>query len=329
MTQRTKTVVLALALLLLIGAAFFACERAVYKRTGPAGEVVIRLGYRPKALADVTPVVIEQKGLRRDGLRIVLVPISSPADAMQKFDANEIDAIAGITMETLLKRIDQKDSADFRAYYVQTDVDGNGWVSIAGFANSLRDLAGKTVASLPTDQAQYLLRRILHSAGLADSDIKIVTYNPATPTQGLQSKEHFAIFGLEPAIAKARALGATELAAGPVSHYLFGGRPVALSASIVRSSFLAEHNNAVHKLVDIVGEAAGIAQKEPDTVRQYFTLEKYGALSQQESKLLYLPTMTKGDSTVRSATEQFVKDLVRDKLLVHEVSLDSFFAPLP
>src|ERR1700749_4927315 len=92
-TRSGPTLLVLLALL--ASALFSGCTRQETPSASPP-VVTIRVAYRPKALADITPVIIAERHLSRPGLAIKLVPVSSPPDAMQKLDAGEVDAIAGI-----------------------------------------------------------------------------------------------------------------------------------------------------------------------------------------------------------------------------------------
>lgn len=290
-------------------------------------EAVIRLGYRPLALADVTPVIINE-GLvgSLPNLKIDLVPLANPQIALQKFDAGEVDALAGIPLEAILQRMASQGDPGFKAYYFQVDLEDEGWVAIvanrAAPVQRLADLAGRPVASLPTDQARYLLRRILRAAGIADDQINIVIYNPATPLIGLESGEHAAIFGLEPAISRAIAAGHRLLEAGPVSRYLYGGEPIPVSASVISKTFAAGHPEAVDEFLFLIEDAVEVQENTPDRVRELFANPQYGGLDRGIRGRLFLPVMRKTDEGLIRTLRAFVDELTRDGVLKSEIQID-------
>ena len=319
-------------LALLVGTILVGCSRVPTGNESGSTITTVRLGYRPKALADVTPVILKEAGLAKPGVRVELVPVSSPPDAFQKFAANEVDAIAGIPLEPIFQQVvGGAPRRTFQAYYLQLDVSGEGWVGLVGNkkagVSTLKDLAGKRVASLPTTQAQYLLRRILLAAGVPENGIHIVTYNPATPLLGLRSGEHAAIFGLEPALSLAVSEGHVILSKGPVSHFLYDKKPVPVSASLIAADFVKANPQAFSDFIEVVEEAAQIAKTEPDRVRAFLTKAEYGGLPPEVAERLFLPVMAKPEASLRSVAEKFVDDLVKDGQLREKVDLSALFPP--
>ena len=237
-------------------------------------EPTIRLGYRPKAFADVTPVIMKEAHIPTNGFHLELVPISSPPDGFTKLEAGEVDALAGMPLEIVFKHLNPGQSRrPFRAYALQNDQHGAGWVSLVGSKDAgiknIGDLAGKTAASLPTDQAEYLLRSILRAAGVPPDQIRTARYNVATALVGLRTGEHAAIFGLEPAISQALSEGNTVLVKGPISHFLFNDRPVPVSASLVADDLAERNPEALAAFRSVVRNAMSRVKEEPDRVRSF------------------------------------------------------------
>jgi ABC-type nitrate/sulfonate/bicarbonate transport system substrate-binding protein len=294
--------------------------------------ITVRLGYRPAALSDITPVIIKEGDYGVEGLQVELVSVSSPSQAFASFRAEEIDAIAGMPLAAVFSQIspDAVSNRPFQAYYLQVDKKGEGWVSLVSNGNmqilSVDDLRGKTVMSLPTNQAKYLLRRILLEAGLQESEIDISQYNPANPLLPLRSGQGAAIFGLEPAISKAAAEGHKVLVRGPVSQYLFGGRPVPVSASLIASSFVRDHPEAYRSFVEVINKAVSFAESKPDSVRRYFQKPDYGGLEESTAMRLFMPVMTLPDSSLKETTLDFIEDLRSEGFL--EQPSDNYLSPL-
>src|ERR1035437_5567189 len=87
--------------------------------------VTLRIGYRPQALADITPVIVKEANLTRPGLKIYLVAVSSPADGFIKFQNGEVDALAGMPLEAVFQQLGSTTTRRaFLAYGLQVDISG-------------------------------------------------------------------------------------------------------------------------------------------------------------------------------------------------------------
>jgi ABC-type nitrate/sulfonate/bicarbonate transport system substrate-binding protein len=330
-----KWIMTSMAIIVLISVGIFAigCSRSESPLTDAqhgTNPVVLRVGYRPKALADITPVIIREANIGNPKVQLIFVPLSSPDDGFTKFKAGEIDVMAGMPMEKVFQQLSgEQVTRPFQAYALQVDQEGNGWVSLVGSKKlgvySIKDIAGKTAASLATDQAEYLLRKILIAAGLSTNDFKTTRYNPTTPLTGLRNGEHAAIFGLEPAISTALAEGNILLAKAPASHFIFGDRPVPLSASLIDSSFIKQQPEAAQIFFALVDKANSITADQPDQVRGYFQKAEYGGLTPEIAKRLFLPSMQKPSPSLKVVTEDFVGQLLHDGILKAPVNLAPLF----
>ncbi len=298
----------------------------------PVPSSVLHLGYRPKALADVTPVVITEASISRPSVKLDMVAVSSPPDGWNKFKSGEVDALAGMPLASVFDQLaGAGPQRTFIAYFLQVDLNGEGWVALVGSKqlaiSSVSDLAGKTAATLNTDQAEWLMRRILLAAGIPKEKINVVRYNPATPLIGIRNGEHAAIFGLEPALSEAANEGNPVLARGPVSHFLYADQPVPVSASVIAVEWAQKHPKAFADFVQMVDDAVNISKENPDKVRGYFQKADYGGLKSEITKLLALPVMAKPSASLRRVTEQYVDDMVRDNVLKEKVDLSPLFPP--
>jgi ABC-type nitrate/sulfonate/bicarbonate transport system substrate-binding protein len=332
-TRRWLVHAVQIAAVVLVISGLLVTWRAGFRKEQGSSERVLtqlQLGYRPKALADVTPVIIQEARLGRENLKVELVAVSSPADGFNKLQNGECDALAGMPMEAIFRQMTPPGpKRKFRAYYLQVDMNQEGWVSLVVRKDSgllaVKDLAGRTTATLATDQAEYLLRRILVAAGVPPEQVRTVRYNPSTPLLGLRNREHDAIFGLEPAISEALAEGHGLLWRGPVSHFLFNDRPIPVSGSLIAEDFVASHPRAVAEFVSIVDDAVALAQKETGRVRAYFSKPDYGDMKPAVTQRLFLPVMAKPSDSLKEVTDQYMNELVRDGLLKEKIDLGPLF----
>lgn len=289
---------------------------------------VLRLAYRPKVLSDITPVIIKEANISRPGVKIELVAVSSPQDAFQKFSAGEVDAIAGAPLEPIFQNLADKAST-FQGYYLQVDKGGEGWTAFIGSKKAnitkMSDLAGKPVASVPVNQTQHLLKKIMIASGIPEAQVKVTSFNPATPLVGLESGEYVAMFCIDPISALAQKEGHNVLAKGPISHYLYQDRPLPVAASIISKKFVEANAEAYKDFLSIMDEAVNVAQKEPEKVHSFFEKAEYGGLSPEVSKLLSTPVMVKPDPSLKAITQEFVNDLVKDGVLKTQVDVSPLF----
>jgi len=291
---------------------------------------LLKVGYRPKALADVTPVIIREAAISRPSVDLDLIAVSSPPDGWNKFKTAEVDALAGMPLASILDQLaGDGPQRKFVAYILQVDLNGEGWVALVGSKGfgitSISDLAGKTVATLNTDQARWLMRRILIAAGIPPEQINVVQYNPATPLVGLRNSEHAALFGLEPALSEAVAEGNVILSRGPVSHYLYNDRPVPVSASVIAVDWIRKHPKAFEAFGELVDEATKASKERPDSVRRFFEKPEYGGLRREITDLLSFPVMMKPSDDLKRVTQQYVDDMQRDGVLAAVVDLKPLF----
>lgn len=284
---------------------------------------VVRLGYRPTALSDISPVVLGELVKERTTFELRLIPLSSPKDGFDKFHAGEIDAIAGMPLEGVFQQIVERGDPGFRAYGYQVDLSDNTWLSIIASKNSgirtLADGKGKVMASLPTDQARYLIRRILAANGYQDKDIKITVYNPSTPLVQLNSGEHAMMFALEPAIARARVVGHVVVEGGPVSKFLFGGRPTPLSASVLSTRFIKENPAVADEYRKLVQRALDYQKSNPEAVRALFSKAQYGGLSAPEIAILSMSTTVSPSEQISATMAEFAKQLADNGVLKKQI----------
>jgi len=284
-----------------------------------SASAIVRLGYRPTALSDISPVVLGELMKERTTFDLRLVPLSSPKDGFDKFHAGEIDAIAGMPLEGVFQQIVESSDPGFRAYGYQVDLPNNTWLSIiASKGSGIRSLAdgkGKVMASLPTDQARYLIRRILVSNGYRDQEIKITVYNPSTPLVQLNSGEHAMMFALEPAIARARVAGHLVVEGGPVSKFLFNGRPTPLSASVLSTRFIEGHPAIADDFRKLVQRALDYQKANPEAVRSLFSKPQYGGLAATEIAALSMSTTVAPSAEILATMREFAKQLADNGVL--------------
>lgn len=278
---------LCIALLLAMTWPITGCDRA--EPDPAAGRVALRVGYRPKALLDVTPIWFAAHPQAAGNVDIVLVPVSSPQDGFAKLDVGEVDALAGITFEPLLQRAA---AADFRIYLVQADVE-NGFSALiarkGSGVSSVADLANRTVAALPTQQAQFITTEILAASGIPRDQIKVGPMAMAAPLAGLATGEHEAILLPEPMAAQALQAGHKLLARGVISSVFMGGKKAPISVSLISDRWVTEHPKQYSDFLTAVDQALVRIDADPSGTKALFASEENGAIPAEVRELMRFP----------------------------------------
>jgi ABC-type nitrate/sulfonate/bicarbonate transport system substrate-binding protein len=291
--------------------------------------VTIRVGYRPGAMLDVTPIVMAEGLVKSDVLSIELVPCSSAQVGFAKFKANEVDVLAGLALEAILSNIgDFAEGPPYRIYALQADAVELGWAAVVAAkdtkAESLRQLADHEVAVIPTKQGEYLFRRVLLAAGVPESRIKTKPYSLANPLSSITPGNSAALFGPDPAIAQAVASGCRIIERGTLSRYLAGGKPFPVAGSVISTDFIRAHPSAATAFRKLVEEAVVIVSTKPDTVRAQFRMSAYGGFAPEVCDLLVFPLMERPSPSLRQVTNILLSDLYRDGQLARELTIEPF-----
>lgn len=334
MWARHRTILLALTALVAVG---IAVVLAVWSGTdesptdSTSAKVQLRLGYRPRVLADATPPVLNEFIAGGAAVDVELVSVSTPQDGLVKLRSGEIDALAGLPLEVVFQQLTGDAPPPFVAYAFSVDVAGDGWVSIiarqGSGVSSLAEAGGHTMAVTPTPQGEYLGREILKAAGVPEDQIRITTFNPQNPLIGFRAGEHDLLLIAEPAISMLEAEGHQVVAAGPVSTYVFDGQPVPLTASVISREFVERHPEATEAFIGAVLNAAKFIRESPDKARPLFGQEVYGGLSEDLRARFRFSVIAPADEAIRPSVELFARRLERDGVLSHPINVGPLFRP--
>jgi ABC-type nitrate/sulfonate/bicarbonate transport system substrate-binding protein len=245
----------------------------------------IRIGVRPRVLSDPTPAIVAKLAAGDQSIRIELVPEATFGGMLQKLDAGSIEVVTSAPAHELLLPVSAGETAKFRIYAGLIDTPGASLLSIVGRKESqiarIEDLRGKTVATLPAEQARWSLREILKANGITPTDVKIVNMNPATALTQLNSGDFDALFATEPIVSAAVASGANVISNGPISQYMFAGEPVPSGVSALRAEWAEANPEAVEKYLDYVDQAIALLRNDPARARQMLLQTEYLGLNPQ------------------------------------------------
>ena len=303
------------------------------KRTNPedANVVELRIAFRLQTQSDPVPVVIAERWPTRDNLKIKLVPVSSPADALNKLDSGAVDVAAGVPLDPLFVRLGDEagGGVEFEAYLISTEVVGTQWLAFAkashSDAESLSDLAGRPVGVLPVRQASHYARRILEAAGVPPDQVKLVEFNPASLAASLESQRLDAVYGPEPLISVIRSRGGSVLAGGATPQVLFSGADLPAIASIVSKDFQSKHPEEYQVFLGLVTDAIEVIENEPEAVRAYYQNPKYGGLEFAVTQYLAFPELRVPSPELRATAEKMVDDFMAAGFLMTRPNLDPLF----
>jgi ABC-type nitrate/sulfonate/bicarbonate transport system substrate-binding protein len=330
--RRTVLLVLAVFLLVIASCNGDAGNKGGTNQNAQPSKPVIRLGYRLRILGDATPPVVKEMFPNQNEFSVELVPISNIPDGFTKLASNEIDGFAGVPLEALMQRVaGNVPVPPYYTYAFSVDRTGDDWVAMIARKDSgikdLKDAAGKIALSAPTDQGQWLVTEILAAAGVPRDQIKVVRHNPQNPLLQFETKEASLILTAEPVISQALAKGHYVISKGPISQYLFDGREVAVSGSVMSREFASKHPEAVKAFTDIVFKAADMTRSEPQKVRDLFEQEKYGGLPPEVRSRFAFAIMARPNAQLRASMQDFAERLRRDGVLKEPADVSKLVRP--
>lgn len=326
LTRRATLISLAAALLLWTG-----CDRRPSATTQPAATeavTTLRVAYRRGTISDPLPILLFESGVVGKHVKVELVAASAPADALNKLDAGEADAAAGIPVEALLGQL-AAGAPKFTAYGYSVEEPGSGWLGIAVGPNvqakTIADLAGQPIGVLPVRQAQYLVDKIIRDSGVPADQVKIEKFNPLTPMAGLRGGQFVGVYGPEPLMAQTLNEGGRILAAGPTPKVLGEGEPLPVIASVLSKAFAERHPEAAAEYKQLIRQAAVKLAEHPDTARPVFAKPAYGGLPEGVWSRLSFPAYREPSADTQRVGRRMVDVFLKDGVLQKDVDLAPLF----
>src|SRR4051794_38655094 len=86
------------ALLVLITLYISGCKKKDTTSTSSPSDPSVpslRLAYRPRALTDVSPVILAEKAVSSEKVKVQLVPVATAQEGFARMHAGEVDGFAG------------------------------------------------------------------------------------------------------------------------------------------------------------------------------------------------------------------------------------------
>ena len=263
-----------IALILVLGAGLFLITGVEDTATGRAVHsepTEVKIGYRghlfylPAYVAHVRNYYAEQ------GLDVELVEFDSTNQLVEAVLSGSLDAAVGGVNSLVLLTIEAQTPGlleiftlgyyrgDFDALLVAEDSD----------IESIHDLEGKTISSLPGSTALHWMNKMLEAEGLTDK-VTIVQTAPAQQLAVLESGSADAVFVLEPliTIAEEESIGRV-LVESPIATYF---QPDMLfETSVFSTEFVQEEPDTAKKIVMAVNKAIEFIDDNPETARSYYS----------------------------------------------------------
>lgn len=332
LNKRSIYIVLFALLILAVSCRYDSSNKTNVNQSAEASKPVIRLGYRQRILGDPTPPVIKELFPENKDYSVELVQISNIPDGFNKLSAKEIDAFAGIPLEALMQQVaGNSPTPAYYTYAFSVDRAGDEWVGLIAHKDSgiksIKDAAGKIALSAPTDQGEWLVRQILTAGGVPPDQIKIIRHSAQNPLLQFKTGEASLILTAEPVISQALAEGHYILEKGPISKYLFDGRDVVVSGSVMSREFAAKHPDAVKSFTETVFKAGDLMRAEPQKTRDLFAQEQYGALPPEVRSRFAFAIMAKPDAKLKESMADFANRLLRDGVLKQPADVSKLVRP--
>ena len=274
MKTTTKLSFAVIALILVLGAGLFlitGVEDSVTGRAVHSELTKVKIGYRGHLFYLPAYVAQVRNYYAAEGLEAELIEFDSTNQLVEAVLAGRLDAAVGGVNALVPLTIEGKTPGSLKIFtlgYYPGDFDAL-LVAEDSAIESVQDLEGKTISSLPGSTALHWMNRMLEAEGLTDK-VTIVQTAPSQQLSTLQSGSADAVFVLEPLItlAEEESIGRV-LVESPISTYF---QPDMLfETSVFSTEFVQTNPETAKRIVAAVNKATEFINANPETVRSYYS----------------------------------------------------------
>ncbi len=256
-----------------------------------AAEPTVRIAYLPVAQALPLYVALERGYFKQAGINVAPISFNDPSQIINAVLSGQVDFGAPSTASGITAVSDSKKPGSLQIFALQGSDKQNPSDAILVRADSamqsIQDLRGKKIATLPGIQWQTIATHILAQNNLSiGRDVTLVPL--ALPLQGpaLKSGQVDALLTIEPAVTvNVHSGDARILAEEPALADI--ANPFYPAVGVVNSSFAAAHPELAQKIIAILGRATSDIEQNPSSTRPY--LVKYASLTPTLADIVPLP----------------------------------------
>lgn len=231
----------------------------------------VKIGYRGQLLY-LPAYVAEAEGYyHEEGLQVELIEFDSTNQLVEAVLAGKIDSgVGGINALVPLK-IEGKAPGSLKIFNLGVLTDDFDAILISNDSDiqSVQDLKGKTISSLPGTAAKIWMELMLEQEGL-DGEVTIIQTAPSQQLNALGSGSVDAIFVLEPlaTIGESKGISRT-LVQSPISKYYQNG--IIFETSVFSTEFFNSKPATAKKIIRAVDKAIVYINENPEVVKKYYS----------------------------------------------------------
>jgi len=285
----------------------------------------IRLDY-----ASYNPVslLMKSKGLAeeefsKDGIKIEWVLSKGSNQTLDFLKSNSIDFGSTAGAPAVIAK---SKGNEIYGVYLYSKPEWTAVVTLPGSGiEKISDLKGKRVAAIPGTDAYIFLLRALHTVGMKESDIQLVSLQHAKGAEALVKKEVDAWAGLDPFMARLQLENNAKLIYRNVDFNTFGvlnvrkdfadqypdyvGRVISLyeKAKIYAKSHMEELTDIVAKQESVKTEAAKIQLNERTDLNVSIPGEEFKKSLQEAGKILIEHNQIKAGTNIDTVINDYIR----------------------
>ena len=327
-----RNIIIALSVVIVLGAAYFLLRGSPDDPTDPATEVAsdecIDIGYSRLRISLPVFVAQEKRMFENVGLNVCLEQYDTAQPLMQALIEGEID-IAGYTALPItyngMIRSGKKlrfvsamvEDQEHRISYMLVSADSD--------IDNLDDLTGKRIGILPTIAYQKWAEAILTDAGVDLSTVIIQQIAPNLQPQTLQSGGVDALFTNDPAATTAIQLGVARELNDLVEVPAVFGEPFIFGSFNVSDDWANANPEKYNALVKAIDNAIAFTNSHPDEAKEAmkpYLPEAFQPHVQSYPDALYFST----DQVTQTMFDETVETYLELGMIPGPLSLDGLIA---
>ncbi len=262
------------ALILIVGSSLYLMNTSDSSITGQVihqDDVKVKIGYRGHLLYLPAYVAQEKNYYAEEGLQAELIKFDSTNQLVEAVLSGDIDAAVGGVNAIVPLTIEGKTPGSLKIFnlgFLTDDFDALVVAKNSGI-NTVQDLEGKTISSLPGTAAKRWMDLMLKQENL-EGKVNIIQTAPSQQLNALSSGSVEAIFVLEPlaTIAEEKGIGRI-LIESPISKYY--RTDLLFETSVMSSNFIRKNPATAKKIIKAVDKAIVFIDNNPKIARTYYS----------------------------------------------------------
>jgi NitT/TauT family transport system substrate-binding protein len=214
-------------------------------RPAPAQEVTVRVGSAPSIAAGALLIASERGYFREVGIRVVIDPLDTAANAIALLAQNQYQIVEGGIAAGYFNALERKLPITIAMSRVSTPLGHNMMLraDLKDQVKEIKQLKGRVIATNgPGSVSTYEIGKLLETAGLTMSDVDLKVIPFAQYAIAFSNKAIDAALAIHPFTSQLRDLGLALPFAD--SDQLIEPRPVTISVNMINTDW-AKRNPAV------------------------------------------------------------------------------------